>query len=230
MPAVRHSLDPIFRPRSVAVFGASAAPGSVGAILMHNLLANPFGGAVYPVNPKRRTVLGVHCYPDLASVPEAVDMAVIATPASDRAGPGRRLRRPRRAGRDRHLGRLLRTRRRGPRPGGSHPRRPRPDAPHRPQLSRRHPPAQQPQRQFRRGDGPARPRCPPEPKRRHLHRHPRLGARTPHRLQQLRQRWLDARRGLRRPARLLRRRPGNARRGAVHGVDRRCAPVPQRRP
>jgi acetyltransferase len=81
MPAVRHSLDPIFRPRSVAVFGASATPGSVGAILMRNLLGNPFGGGVYPVNPKRRTVLGVHCYPDLASVPAAVDLAVIATPA-----------------------------------------------------------------------------------------------------------------------------------------------------
>jgi acetyltransferase len=81
MSAVRHSLDPIFRPRSVAVFGASASPGSVGAILMRNLLGNPFGGGVYPVNPKRRTVQGVHCYPNLASVPEAVDLAVIATPA-----------------------------------------------------------------------------------------------------------------------------------------------------
>ncbi len=81
MPTVRHSLDSIFHPRSVAVFGASATPGSVGAILMRNLLGNPFGGGVYPVNPKRRTVLGVHCYPDLASVPEAVDLAVIATPA-----------------------------------------------------------------------------------------------------------------------------------------------------
>ncbi len=81
MSAVRHSLDPIFRPRSVAVFGASASSGSVGAILMRNLLANPFGGGVYPINPKRRTVLGVHCYPDLASVPEPIDLAVIATPA-----------------------------------------------------------------------------------------------------------------------------------------------------
>ncbi len=81
MPAVRHSLDPFFRPRSVAVFGASASPGSVGAILMRNLLGNPFGGGVYPINPKRHTVLGVHCYPDLAAVPEAIDLAVIATPA-----------------------------------------------------------------------------------------------------------------------------------------------------
>src|SRR5262245_53857149 len=77
-----HSLDPLFRPGSVAVIGASATPGSVGSILMRNLLANPFGGAVFPVNPKRRAVHGVYCYPSLASIPESVDLAVIATPAA----------------------------------------------------------------------------------------------------------------------------------------------------
>jgi acetyltransferase len=82
MPPVRHSLDPIFRPRSVAVLGATARPGSVGSILMRNLLGNPFGGSVYPVNPRRRSVHGVYCYPDLAAVPEVVDLAVIATPAA----------------------------------------------------------------------------------------------------------------------------------------------------
>jgi acetyltransferase len=81
MPA-RHSLEPIFRPRSVAVVGASARPGSVGATLMRNLLGNPFGGVVYPVNPRRKAVQGVRCYPDLAALPEAVDLAVIATPAA----------------------------------------------------------------------------------------------------------------------------------------------------
>ncbi len=78
---MRRSLDAIFRPRSVAVIGASGAPGSVGAILTRNLLGHPFGGGVYPVNPKRRTVLGVQCYPDLSAVPEAVDLVVIAVPA-----------------------------------------------------------------------------------------------------------------------------------------------------
>lgn len=78
---MRHSLDPFFRPRSVAVFGASVTPGRVGNILMRNLLENPFGGVVLPINPKRKSVQGVHCYPDLASVPEKVELAVIATPA-----------------------------------------------------------------------------------------------------------------------------------------------------
>src|SRR5690349_15210025 len=79
---MRHSLDPLFRPGSIAVFGASATPGSVGNILMRNLLTNPFGGVVFPINPRRRSVQGVHCYPDLAAVPEKVDLAVIATPAA----------------------------------------------------------------------------------------------------------------------------------------------------
>src|SRR5258708_38030997 len=82
MPAVRHSLDPLFKPQSVAVVGASATPGSVGSILIHNLLANPFGGIVYPINPKRPAVHGVRCYPDLASVPDPLDLVVIATPAA----------------------------------------------------------------------------------------------------------------------------------------------------
>jgi acetyltransferase len=82
MSAVRHSLDPIFRPRSVAVVGASTKSGSVGSILIRNLLENPFGGVVYPVNPGRRAVHGVYCYPDLTSLPEVVDLAVIATPAA----------------------------------------------------------------------------------------------------------------------------------------------------
>jgi acetyltransferase len=79
--AFTRSLDPLFRPRSVAVLGASATPGSVGSLLIRNLLAHPFGGVVYPVNPKRPHVHGVHCYPGLAALPGPVDLAVIATPA-----------------------------------------------------------------------------------------------------------------------------------------------------
>lgn len=82
MPAHTHSLDPFFRPSAVAVVGASVTHGSVGSILIRNLLENPFGGVVYPVNPKRHAVHGVYCYPDLAHIPEAVDLAVIATPAA----------------------------------------------------------------------------------------------------------------------------------------------------
>src|SRR5262245_49935932 len=77
----RHSLEPLFHPKSVAVIGASVTPGSVGSILMRNLMDNPFGGVVFPVNPKRRAIHGVLAYPTLKDVPEVVDLAVIATPA-----------------------------------------------------------------------------------------------------------------------------------------------------
>jgi acetyltransferase len=77
----RRPLDCIFAPRSVAVIGATEASGSVGRTVLSNLLRSPFGGPVYPVNPKRKSVLGVPCWPDLTAVPEKVDLAVIVTPA-----------------------------------------------------------------------------------------------------------------------------------------------------
>jgi acetyltransferase len=77
----RHPLDPFFRPRSVALIGATETRGSVGRTLLRNLLGTPFGGTVFPVNPKRETVLGIKAYPSVMDVPTAVDLAVIATPA-----------------------------------------------------------------------------------------------------------------------------------------------------
>lgn len=78
----RHPLDCIFHPRSVAVIGASEREGSVGRTILWNLIRSAFGGTVFPVNPQRPSVLGIKSYPDIASVPEVVDLAVIATPAA----------------------------------------------------------------------------------------------------------------------------------------------------
>ena len=91
----RHPLDPFFRPRSVAVIGATETPGSVGRTLLHNLIATPFGGTVYPVNPKRDSVLGIKAYRSLADVPAPVDLAVIVTPAATVPAIVGRVRRPR---------------------------------------------------------------------------------------------------------------------------------------
>ena len=77
----RKPLDAIFSPRSVAVVGATEKAGSVGRTVLWNLISNPFGGTVYPVNPKRPNVLGIKAYPTIKDVPEAVDLAVIVTPA-----------------------------------------------------------------------------------------------------------------------------------------------------
>src|SRR3954468_21086156 len=74
-------LGAFFAPRSVALIGATENPGSVGGTILWNLMSNPFGGTVYPVNPKRSSVLGIKAYPNIKAIPEAVDLAVIVTPA-----------------------------------------------------------------------------------------------------------------------------------------------------
>ncbi len=79
--AARHPLDTFFKPKNVAVIGATENPGSVGRTVLWNLISSPFGGTVYPVNPKRPSVLGIKAYPNIAAVPEKVDLVVVTTPA-----------------------------------------------------------------------------------------------------------------------------------------------------
>ena len=76
----RQQLGPIFSPKSVAVIGATENPGSVGRTILENLIKGGFAGAIYPVNPKRDTVLGVKAYPSISAVPSKPDLAVIITP------------------------------------------------------------------------------------------------------------------------------------------------------
>lgn len=78
----QNPLDSIFSPKNVALIGATETPKSVGRTLMWNLISNPFGGAVFPINPKRPSVLGVKAYPHISEVPEPVDLAVIVTPST----------------------------------------------------------------------------------------------------------------------------------------------------
>jgi acetyltransferase len=77
----RQPLDAIFEPEAVAVVGATERPGSVGRTILWNLISNPFGGTVYPVNSRRSSVLGIKAYPSLADLPEQADLAVIVAPA-----------------------------------------------------------------------------------------------------------------------------------------------------
>ena len=81
IPSGRQPLDAIFTPDNVAVIGASESPGSVGRTLLWNLVSNPFGGTIFPVNPKRNSVLGIEAYSSIQDVEADVDLAVIATPA-----------------------------------------------------------------------------------------------------------------------------------------------------
>ena len=77
----RQPLDPIFSPRSVAVIGATEREGSVGYIILANLVGGMFRGKVFPVNPDRSSVLGLQAFPNIAAVPEPIDLAVVVTPA-----------------------------------------------------------------------------------------------------------------------------------------------------
>jgi acetyltransferase len=76
----KQPLDVFFSPKTVAVIGATENPGTVGRTVLWNLVTSPFGGTVYPVNPKRPSVLGVKAYPSVSDIPESVDLAVIITP------------------------------------------------------------------------------------------------------------------------------------------------------
>ena len=65
----------LFRPKSLAVFGASDRPGSVGATVIRNVLAGGFIGPIYAVNPRHREVAGQRTFPDVPSLPETPDLA-----------------------------------------------------------------------------------------------------------------------------------------------------------
>ena len=77
----RRDLDVFFKPKSVAVIGATEREGHVGRTVLWNLISSPFGGTVYPVNSKRASILGIRAYPDVACLPEPPELAVIMTPA-----------------------------------------------------------------------------------------------------------------------------------------------------
>ncbi len=76
-----HPLDAIFAPTSIALIGASETAGSVGRTVLWNLITHPFGGTVFPVNPNHQSVLGIRAYATIADIPEAIDLAIVATPA-----------------------------------------------------------------------------------------------------------------------------------------------------
>jgi acetyltransferase len=76
-----HPLKPFFFPGNVAVIGATEKAGSVGRTVLWNLISTPFGGAVFPVNPTRPSILGIKAYASVKSLPERVDLAVVVTQA-----------------------------------------------------------------------------------------------------------------------------------------------------
>jgi acetyl coenzyme A synthetase (ADP forming)-like protein len=78
----RAALEPFLRPASIAVVGASDRTTSIGGLVLVNLLASGYPGAVYPVNAKHDVVHGLAAFPDLSSCPAPPDLVVVAVPAA----------------------------------------------------------------------------------------------------------------------------------------------------
>ncbi len=84
LPPRAASLQPFFTPNGVAIIGASRDPSKLSYGVIRNLVDPERGypGPIYPVNPKADEILGRKCYPDIASVPDPVELAVLIIPAA----------------------------------------------------------------------------------------------------------------------------------------------------
>jgi len=79
------ALDALFRPRSVALVGASANPAKIGHVVLRNLVHGRF--KVYPVNPRESEILGLPCYRSILDIDGSVDMTIVSVPAQHALGP-----------------------------------------------------------------------------------------------------------------------------------------------
>ena len=75
-----NALDPILKPKTIAVIGASRSRYTIGHEILANLISRGFTGAVYPVNPHAHAIHSVRAYPSIGAVPEPVDLAIIVVP------------------------------------------------------------------------------------------------------------------------------------------------------
>jgi acetate---CoA ligase (ADP-forming) len=80
--AAAESIRFVLEPRAVAVVGASRKPGTIGAVLVENLMRCGFHGPIYAVNPAAREIAGLPAYPSVGAIGQPVDLAVIAVPAA----------------------------------------------------------------------------------------------------------------------------------------------------
>src|SRR6266508_1104331 len=74
-------VEPIFRPASIALIGASRHKGKVGYAILRNLLVNEYQGKIFPVNPNADSVQGIKAYPSVEAIPDPVDLAIVTIPA-----------------------------------------------------------------------------------------------------------------------------------------------------
>jgi acetyltransferase len=75
-----NNLDKVFKPRSIAIIGASRKKQTIGREIIHNLIEYEFTGAIYPVNPNADSIHSVKCYASVHDIPGEVDLAIITVP------------------------------------------------------------------------------------------------------------------------------------------------------
>ena len=74
------TLDPILKPRTVAIIGASPRPGSIGKVVLSNIMGSDFNGILYPVHPKAKSINSMKVYPSISEVPDEIDLAYVIVP------------------------------------------------------------------------------------------------------------------------------------------------------
>ncbi|MBI4930373.1 MAG: acetate--CoA ligase family protein [Bacteroidetes bacterium] len=76
-----HELDSLFKPKSIAIIGASSKELSIGNVILKNLVHYGYTGKIYPINPKEPEVRGVKAYPTIFDVPGEIDLAHVIIPS-----------------------------------------------------------------------------------------------------------------------------------------------------
>lgn len=83
---LKHSLDRVFHPASTAIVGVSERMDNPGTLFLRAFKDMGYEGRLYPINPRHEEILGLRCYPDIASVPARLDLVILAVPPA--AVPG----------------------------------------------------------------------------------------------------------------------------------------------
>jgi len=81
MEKKREAIAALFKPKTVAVIGASDNPGKLGSHVMRSLIEGRYPGKIFPVNPGKGEILGIKAYPSLLQIPDSIDLSVIVLPA-----------------------------------------------------------------------------------------------------------------------------------------------------
>ena len=76
-----HELDPFFKPKSIAVIGATPTSGKIGNIIIENLFSDGYRGKIFFANPNYKEILGMPCYPSVLACPGDIGMAIVVIPA-----------------------------------------------------------------------------------------------------------------------------------------------------